>query len=335
MFTDGIDILVIIMGFVFLAVAWDAISNRATLFGNYLSADVKNRLLRLAIFGLLPLSIIFHELGHAIAIWSIGRSVESFGFGFIYGFVSYNAFGVSDLQSLWVSAAGTLVNIIIGVIALGIFWFRPSRPTVNYLLFVFAVIQGANALIFYPLLDFAGGIVGDWSTIYSSDTLVPSALIGVAHIGILGGSALIWKSDAFQAEYRKRTGQRVPRRGAPRQRSNLAVTLAESSSRAIAGWPHEIEQVVDAQAGGLQMILRWESDGFLRRLLIHATPADSDDPHVEMHGVIHALDPGLPQYQRPVMRINGPPNTPQLTQRIRTGLEIVESWDGSTPAGPN
>lgn len=334
-FIEGVGILGIIVGLAFLAVTYDAIANRRTLFSEPVTAPKRQRLLRLAVFGLLPVSIVLHELGHAIAIWSVGREVVDFGFAFIYGFVSYNAFGLSALQQAWIAVAGTMMNVLLGIICLGIFWFRPQRPAVNYLLFIFTVIQGANALIFYPILDFAGGIVGDWSTIYSTETPIFSAFTGVLHVGILGGAALTWKSPRFQRLYAERTGQMRVHRDPPARRSELAVTLARAASDAIDNWRHRVELVTDAQAGGLQLILRWESRGYFRRLLVHATPLDGPDPHVELHAAIRAMDPGLPPYERPIMRINGRPNAPDLALRIRTALDLVESWDATNVTSYN
>lgn len=334
-FIEGVGILGIIVGIAFLAVTYDAIANRRTLFSEPVTAQKRQSLLRLAVFGLLPLSILLHELGHAIAIWSIGREVLDFGFAFIYGFVSYNSFGVSPLQEAWIAVAGTLMNVLLGIVCLGIFWFRPQRPAVNYLLFIFTVIQGANALIFYPILDFAGGIVGDWSTIYSTETPLFSALIGVLHVGILGGAALTWKSPRFQRLYAERTGRVRVHRDVPARRSELAVIMARAASDAVESWKHPVELVTDAQAGGLQVILRWVSEGYFRRVLVHATPLDGPDPHVEFHAAIRAEEPGLPPYERPVMRINGRPNSTDLALHIRMALDLVESWDATNVTSYN
>lgn len=322
------------MGIAFVAAVYDAIRHHDTLFAEPMTADSRGRLLRLTVFALLPLSIIFHEAGHAVAVKIFGGEIVDFGFYFIYGFVSHRGF-YSALDLGWIALAGTIVNVILGIIAIAIFWFWPRRAPVNYLLITFAALQGANALIFYPVLDLMGGIVGDWSTIYSSDTPVFSTVVGVIHAGILIGSVVIWKSEWFQRGYSERLGQpyRTPEQAA--RRSELARIIARAASEAAGDWRHPVELVADAQAGGIQMVMRWNSDNFNRALLVHASPMDGADPHVEIHAAVRPEDPGIPPHQRAIERIDGEPNVDELAQHITRALDLVDRWDGATITSAN
>lgn len=331
MLFDGINILALVIAIAFIAVVWDAIAHREELFAEPLTAARRSRLLRLVIFGLLPLSIILHEAGHAIVVLAIGHEILDIGFYFIYGYVEWNAFGASALDIAWVSLAGTIVNVVIGAVCLAIFWYWPQRPAVNYLLALFAVIQGANALVFYPALDFLGGMVGDWSNIYSSATPVFSTVVGVLHVGILAGGVILWTNDDIRRGYHERTGQ-VHRTPADRaQRSELAMTIGRAAAQAIEDWRHPVQLVADGQAGGIQAILRWQSNAFERAVVVHAS--GGRESHIEIHAAIQAKDPGLPPYQRPVKRVNGQPNIPELAGYIRSALDLVDSWDGRS--GPS
>jgi hypothetical protein len=328
---EEVGVLGFIMGLAFFAAAADAVRHRETLFAEPMTADGRGRILRLVIFALLPLSIIFHELGHAVAVWSTGREVVDFGFFFIYGYVSYYPAGLSPLQQGLIALAGPLVSIVLGLVAVGIGWFKPTRPPVNYMLLVFGALELANILIFYPVMDALGGAGdgGDWRQIYSPDTPVLSIAVGVLHVTILGGALLAWRRQDIRRGYAERTGQRYRTRAEIGRRSELARTMASAAGEATDDWTYPVQLVADAQAGGIQMVLRWQSRGFQRALLVHAPPLDGADPHVEIHAAIRALDPGLPPYERPLNRIDGQPNVTELAAYIRRALDTVDTWDGA------
>ncbi len=105
--------------------------------------------------------------------------------------------------------------------------------------------------------------------------------------------------------------------------------MASAAGMATDRWTHPVELVADAQRGGIQMVLRWQSRGFNRALLVHAPPLDGPDPHIEIHAAIRALDPGLPPYERPLNRVDGEPNVDELAAYIRRALDTVDSWDGA------
>ena len=79
------------------------------------------------------------------------------------------------------------------------------RAAINEFLIMFAVLQGANALIFYPLLDFATDMNGDWRQMYSSDAGNWRWVVLAIHVGLLAGCFLISRQPAF----RKRLGDRL------------------------------------------------------------------------------------------------------------------------------
>ncbi|HLT20243.1 MAG TPA: site-2 protease family protein [Thermomicrobiales bacterium] len=314
-----------------IATLWDTVRHHETLFAEPMTADTRSRLLRLVIFVLLPASIILHELGHAAAIRAVGREVLDFGFYFIYGYVSYNGYGLTPYEQGFIALAGPAVSVAIGLAALTIGWFKPTRAPINYVLLLFGALEIANALIFYPVLDALGGAGdgGDWRQIYRTET--PGIMIPVAivHATILAGGLLAWRSEEVRRGYAERTGQVYRTREQISRRSELARIMASAATQATDRWQHPVELVADAQRGGIQMVLRWQSRGFNRALLVHAPPLDGADPHIEIHAAIRALEPGLPPYERPLNRVDGQPNVDELAGYIRRALDTVDGWDGA------
>jgi len=314
-----------------IATLWDTVRHHRTLFAEPMSVDTRSRLLRLVIFVLLPASIILHELGHAAAIHMVGREVLDYGFYFVYGYVSYNAFGLTPYEQGFIALAGPAVSVAIGLVALAIGWFKPTRAPINYVLLVFGALELANALIFYPVLDALGGAGdgGDWRQIYQTET--PGILIPVAilHAGFLTAALLAWRSEDVRRGFAQRTGQIYRTHEQISRRSELARIMASAASQATDQWAHPVELVADAQRGGIQMVLRWQSRGFNRALLVHAPPLDGADPHIEIHAAIRAMEPGLPPYERPLNRVDGPPNVDELAAYIRRALDTVDDWDGA------
>ncbi len=75
-------------------------------------------------FVLLPIAVALHELGHAIAVTLYGGEVLDWGF---YGFAGYVAFDprdFTDAEQIVVAAAGTLVNLLLATIAVGLVFLR-------------------------------------------------------------------------------------------------------------------------------------------------------------------------------------------------------------------
>lgn len=348
----------------------DIIRNRADLFGGRFTEDKRSRILRFVLFVLLPLTVLAHEGGHALAVIAFGGEVVDFGFYLYYGFVGHVG-SYTPMERAIISFAGPVINIVLGLGAIAVAWYRPRRPQINFLLFTFGAVQLLNALVFYPAIDALGGISGDWETIYSEDTLIFSVIIGIIHATILIGAVVLWRTPAFHAGYAQRTALgeaiTVPKReaaeDAPRQPKQFMVNervgdpansdrsastmsvdkglnelggmLSVASALATHGWRHPARLISDAQAGGVQVVVRWESDGFARALLVHATLDNDPAQHVEIHGAAESGALQLPIYERALARIDGRPTAEELVPYIRRFLDFVDSWDGATVASKN
>ena len=315
----------------------DVVQHHRTLFDGRFTLDERQRLLRFVLFVLLPLSVLAHEGGHALVVKAFGGEVVGFGFFLYYGYVEHIG-RYTDLELAMIAFAGPAVNIVLGLGALALGWYRPMNAPARYLLLLFGIFGLANALIFYPAIDVLGGVAGDWETIYSRRTPLFSLSVGVLHAAILVAGIIVWRSATLRRECESRTGLRpTPLRRhlqhpGPRQ---VAGMLTVAGALATNGWTHPVHLVADAQAGGSQLILRWESRGFQRALVVHSTLPEDPERHIELHAGIEAPGSGIPPYHRPLARVDGTPTTHELVPYIRRYLDLVDSWDGASVTTPN
>jgi hypothetical protein len=345
MFVDSPLLAIVLVVLAAVSVV-DVIRNWQVTFDARFTTDDRLRVMRLVLFVLLPLSVLAHEGGHALAVKAFGGEVVDFGFYLVYGFVGH--VGVyTPLERALIAFAGTFVNVVLGLAAIAIAWYRPwpRRPAVNYLLFAFGALSLANALVFYPLIDALGGVAGDWETIYSRDTPVFSVLIGLGHLALLVAAVIIWRNPRFQAGYAARTGGRMTEpasagstgdAGQPGdEQKELAGILTVAAALATNDWRHPVTLASDMQSGGSQVIVRWESGGFQRALLVHATPSGAPEQHVEVHAAIESTAERLPPYHRALARIDGRPTAHELVPYVRRYLDFVDTWDGASVVSPN
>jgi hypothetical protein len=141
-------------------------------------------------FLVLPAGVLVHELGHAVATWSVGGEVVQFSWRVYWGFIVHT--GVFDpLASWWISVAGNLAGAVfgLGLVALATPAGR-ARPALGRALFVAGTVGIIFTLVIYPLMTADPSFASDWRTIYDfSATPVASAVALAAHIGAL---AALW-----------------------------------------------------------------------------------------------------------------------------------------------
>jgi len=245
-----------------------------------------------AFFLLLPLSVALHELGHATLVWVFGGEVVDFGFYFFAGFVSYvGAF--SDVQHILVSVAGIAVNVFLATAALLFIFLRkpPMRAAFNELLVQFVIISIANALIFYPLLDFATGMNGDFQQMYFGGVPWLSVIILICHLSVLAVGYIAFKSERISAKLSALTGLPPHVRrgfmggfrsvaGAPPVPEVLPPTQEELTiqgavKRVASGWPDRLSAAMTRRPQGPLVILRWNKPDGDRAVSISQEPAGS------------------------------------------------------------
>lgn len=361
----GFDFAVIISLFyvlIGLRVARDTWRGRVAIFDSTYTLQDRFMVSQAAFFLLVPLSVALHEFGHAVAIWSFGGHVDGFGFYFFAGYVSFSD-PMTAVQHLVIAAAGTLVNILIAVVVLLYVFFKPNpmRPAVNDLLITFAMLQAANALIFYPLLDFAVDMEGgDWRQMYSGDAGNWRWVVLAIHLGILGGAFLLSRTawfnrrlnaltgmppgvnrglmggGVFSAPRAARSQQRTPA-AAPSTAARQAVTqptrrltlveerLVEAGKRVASGWSGSVVNQLRSTPSASEMLMVWSDGvtGVVRTAALRALPDGSG----ELWGLLFTGSLQQPPAIRTRLeRWDALPDENTLTFSLRIGMEQIARW---------
>ncbi len=230
--------------------AWRA---RRRLFAEPVDARTLALLVELALFVLVPVSVLLHEIGHMVAVWLGGGRVTGFGYLLFLGWVEYT--GVADPRArFWIALSGNLVSVLFGTVALLVGLFAPVRRPLAALLLVTGGIVLATSLVFYPLLDVATGLQGDWTQLYGSGR--PEAVaLGVVHGALLGAAVVLWRSRWLRWRVSERIG--LPWRLDEAERRRLAWRqLAEAAERLRAAEP-VLTVVVEERDRMPRLALRW------------------------------------------------------------------------------
>ncbi len=326
---DSFALISLIYAVLGLRVLWQlARSWRETWDRNFTPAD-RTLVDQAAFFVLVPVSVALHEVGHAVAIRLFGGDVLGWGYFGFAGYVAYDPRQFDDAQRILIAAAGTLVNLLLAAVALGLVFLRkpPMRAAFNELLIQFTVISLLNALVVYPLLDFVSGLNGDWRQMYFGGVPALSIVILVVHLGVLGGLYWAWNSSPVRARVTELTGS-VPfrsvrtRPGRPARPSRTAAplerTLEEAGARAASGWPEPVQAGVQHTPDGALLVLSWRHAEGQRAVLARANGAQID--------VFGAATFGEQTLRQPIASLPGPPDADALTLRLRMAMETVEGW---------
>lgn len=319
-------ILSIILSLVAIRVLVTTVRDRKQLFDRDFTPQDRQRLSEAAFFLLLPISVLLHEVGHAVTVLAFGGQVVDFGYYLFFGYVQPQGF-FTPSQVFWIAFSGNLVSIVLGLIAIAVPLLRRLSPPVTYMLFVFGAIDLANSLVFYPALDFFAHLEGDWSQIYTWNTPVLSGGLAVIHIALIAAGLIAWKSARGQRIYAQRTGlsENAARRVTKAQAAN---ELLEAGERLSSTWQHPLRVVVGAPENAAGITLHWISRGYGR--VVAAYTIVDGRRHVELHGAIHALGNTAEGFQQPISLIEGIPPPEQLTTILTKALDLVESWEATT-----
>jgi hypothetical protein len=290
-----------------------------------------------AFFVLVPVSVALHEVGHAVAVRALGGEVLGWGYFGFAGYVAFDPDQFDAAERIVIAAAGTAVNLLLGALALALVFLRrpPMRAAFNELLIQFTLISLLNALVLYPLLDFASGLNGDWRQMYFGGVPSLSLLILVVHVGVLGALWWGWTNGRVRARVaaltggggrlrgvRARPGGARPRRPAA---SPVERTLEEAGARAASGWPGPVQAGVQATPDGALLVLSWGHADGQRAVLARAS-----GDRVELAG---ASTIGGQTVRRPLAALPGMPDADALTLRLRLAMEAVDGWPASpTPS---
>lgn len=291
-----------------------------------------------AFFILVPISVALHELGHAATIKLFGGDILGWGF---YGFAGYVAFDptqFTEAQQIIIAAAGTVVNIVLGALAIGLVFLKrpPFRAAINELLIQFTWISLLNALVLYPLLDFATGLNGDWMQMYDFRAPALNGTILIVHATVLGVMFWAWKSPKVRARIAALTESEpgpAPsrRRGViPASPKGSELALREAATRVASGWPRPLEAAIQRGASGSALVLSWGEEPARRSVIVAAPEAGG----IEFSGAIR--DGSRVLEQRALGRDPAPVDVDRLTMMLRLAMETVDGWsvplDGASPS---
>jgi tetratricopeptide (TPR) repeat protein len=138
---------------------------------------------RAAFFIAVPVGVLIHELGHAVAVWLSGGQVVEFGYRVFWGFVR-PAGAFTAAQNWFIAVAGTLGSLAFGL-AVWLAGRRAASPTLRYFALRAFRFQIYFSLIYYPVFTLFG-LFGDWVTIYNfNSTPLLSGITAVCHAVLL------------------------------------------------------------------------------------------------------------------------------------------------------
>lgn len=323
------------------------IPRRKQIFDNNFTQYDRSMLGQAAFFVLLPVSVALHELGHAVAIWAMGGQVLDFGFYFFSGYVSYDPRGFSDVQRTLIAFAGTFVNLLLIVIALAVVFLKrpPLRAPWNELLLQFVFISGINALIFYPAMDLALGISGDWSQMYQSGVPWLTAIIVVVQVAFVAIGWWGMHNEGMRNRIAKLTGlpagssMRMAFGSGSNQSGGQSAkldpakltgndkTVAGAVNRVAAGWPVKTTTRFDQGQGNSVSSLIWQSNDADRTVAVIVRP---NGETAIVGNVFSRRDPGAPANQGMLRSWPTTPSEDELTMAVRIAAEQVDRW-ATTP----
>ncbi|MGC4189658.1 MAG: site-2 protease family protein [Thermomicrobiales bacterium] len=288
-----------------------------------------------AFFILVPVSVVLHELGHAVTVWGLGGQVVDFGFYGFAGYVSFYPDEFTPAQRILIAAAGSIVNLVLILIALAVVFLRkpPLRAAYNELLLQFAFISGINAFIFYPLLDLVSTFEGDWRQMYDGGVPALSMAIGIVHIAILGGGYWLARNPRMKARMAALTDvppgyERGMLGGVQPSKLDLSTlspaerTLREAAERVAGGWDTRVETGVQRFNGGSAVTLAWRR-GRSQHIVAARTFANGSTDLI----AIPTVPPNAPNatpVPRSLYRWPATPNADDLTMGLRMAMESVD-----------
>ncbi len=173
-----------------------------------LTMQDRRNLQKINAYFVLPLSVLFHECGHAVAtLWAHGK-IGEFHFAIWSGYVMpIGMFTASE--RLVIDLAGTVFQLVMAFAFLFAALLLKSPPVVALL--VYAALSSIGvAVVTYPLLG-VGGLYGDWVNIYSSPLTgwlivvasVHAALVAFFAYLVYGTKPRIWYSGKTRPKWYK------------------------------------------------------------------------------------------------------------------------------------
>ncbi len=155
------------------------IENSGTLFDEDLTIKDRVLLKQFAFFVLLPVVVLFHELGHALAARFYGANISAFHWSMFWGEVTIDG-RLSPLQHYVIALAGNLFQLSACFFAL-VLAVIESSPAIVALCIYFYLFNGLACLIGYPILSLTSWN-DDFAIIYGQGGPVLGTVTGIIHL---------------------------------------------------------------------------------------------------------------------------------------------------------
>jgi hypothetical protein len=190
--TSSFNLISFIAFCICLQSLWELVQSWASFWDDKITPQDKELAQRLALFGLIPLGVLFHEIGHSLATWQVGGTVLSFNWLFYWGYI-IPAGDFSQVESWWISLSGNLVSVGLGLLPIP---FIPSlrKRIIGETLYYFACAESIYSLVGYPVMSFAMR-GGDWVRIYDFSVQPYASIVAIGHIGLLIALWRIYNSE--------------------------------------------------------------------------------------------------------------------------------------------
>lgn len=195
-----------ILGIIFLPfslyVLKGLLQNRKALFDDDLTAADRRQLKQIAIFVLLPIIVLLHELGHVIACMHYGVHITGFNWSLFWGEVSWKGPYPEGAPAV-IALAGTVFQLIAGAIAL-IIAFLSKSPSIVALSTYTYLLSGLSSLIFYPVISLVSWSE-DFPEIYGSGDPKLVWLTAIVHLILAWGFVYSYFSNRTRLLFVKKT----------------------------------------------------------------------------------------------------------------------------------
>ncbi len=180
MFNDSsFDFMAIIYGIISIDTILRLSNNWRSFWDDKVTAKDRFLLERVAVFILIPLGVLFHELGHALATLQVGGEVREFQWRVVWGYV-IAAGNFLPVESWWIAFSGNLVSIALGYLAI-LAIPLVKKTVLKQLFYTFAQAQLVYSLVAYPLFSFTA-FRGDWVKIYDFSVKPYAQITLVIHL---------------------------------------------------------------------------------------------------------------------------------------------------------
>ena len=137
--TDSLDPISFFAVLICLQTLFQLFQNWSNFWDDQISSKDQELAQRLALFVLLPIGVLLHEIGHSVATWQVGGTVSEFQWRFYWGYIIPSG-DFSAVEYWWIALSGNLVSIFLGLLSIPLILYIRKR-IVAEVLYYFACVE--------------------------------------------------------------------------------------------------------------------------------------------------------------------------------------------------